>query len=125
MLAIALPMLLAVSAVGLLFEKIPLLRGITGKIAFFFLFGGTIGSSMDQGVFVGLRTLMAGMMEAARAFDPSYAGQYEIGIQFSDSFRNSKTFVWEGIQWSLPAVLENGIWIAAAILFTLMSSLLF
>ena len=123
---ITLPALAFVSALALLFETIPRLRGGLGNIVYFFLFMFLMIFSLDGNTaftdFIGLHWFESQTMVRLYAMLPDYQGGLSIGGVAS---RSVQTFLWEGFYWRMDMVSVRFYWFAVALLVVLLATLLF
>lgn len=98
---LAVPALMWIAALALVFESVPWLRGGFGNVLFFFVWvGGLVGTMEAFGEFSGLdpfgmATLLPALKAQVHALDPSYQGGLLIGG--SGSGEAARTFVWQGL----------------------------
>ncbi|NOH03380.1 MAG: hypothetical protein HND47_16160 [Chloroflexi bacterium] len=128
-----LPMMLVISALAVLFESIPFLRGGFGNIVYgvfwLFLLIATIAGSESMGRLrvtndpMGMTPIVFSMLEAAREEYPEVQSGFAIGgITVQGPI---KTFVWNGAQWTMKTILGRALWIVVAIGLAMFSALLF
>lgn len=132
----ALPYLLVISAVTVLFEVTPLLRGAFGNVAYFFLWNIilvlTIAPSQIPGEQMngtndlpGITQLFDDMMhEIPAGMDASHE-RVALGIQITDDSRHRGTFVWSGMDWTAGVMLARLIWVGLALGIVLFATPIF
>ncbi|MGA9356144.1 MAG: hypothetical protein WBV46_20830 [Terriglobales bacterium] len=131
----ALPAVALTSALAILFETIPGLRGGVGNVIYFFVWIGLLaipGSSVDkaQGVtrsvyfrdFTGIVSIMGQMQQDLKAIAPDYKNGAELTIGNQSA---SKKFLWNGLRPN-PALYESRLAsLAAAVAIALIAALFF
>lgn len=127
-LLLSLPALALTAALGLLFETIRLLRGGFGNVAWFFLWGLTIGlpGAIDAPRFdpFGLWTVFRSVVPAARATIPGYEDAFSLTVA-DRSVRVFPGFHWEGIDWTSGEILLRVAWLAVAFGLVLLAASFF
>jgi hypothetical protein len=124
------------SALAVLFESLPVLRGGIGNVIYFFVWiflltasASTLDkSSASQPVtpytdFTGIATVMGQMMAVLRHLDPSY----DNGASFSVGglMPTTKTFLWTGLAWNADLVLSRFALLGIAVALSLLAALFF
>jgi hypothetical protein len=128
-----LPTMFLISALAVLFEAIPWLRGGFGNILFAVLWLvvliTTISLSESTGQLrptadpLGMTDIIYSMLGSARELYPNVESGFAIaGVIVRGKIQ---TFVWDGIQWTSRAILGRLIWIGVGIGFTLLSAVVF
>ena len=129
----ALPAMFIISALAVLFEAIPWLRGGFGNIVYACLWlivlitsialsesSGSLRATSDP---LGMTPIVYSMLETARVQFPGVESGFAIGgIAVQGP---AQTFVWNGVQWTAQAVLQRFIWIGVAIGLVMLAALLF
>lgn len=121
---ICLPVLAIVAALAVLFECVRWLRGTLGNVLYFFLwvFGLTAGILSPIDV-LGVKALHASMGAACQA---RYADYDLTGLVIGGGIDPIKgTFVWNGMAWNGPLLLQRLAWFGAALLIALAAALVF
>lgn len=131
---LAAPAMLVVSALAVLFEVVPRLRGGLGNVVFFFLWAGGLAAAVPESVVrlpigdvVGMTVVMPSLEQAcARAFPDYQPGRgTTAGISVSPRARAVTRFAYSGVRWT-PAVLARRLaWVAVAALLTVLAAALF
>ncbi len=128
-LIIALPALLLTSAVAVLFETLPVLRGGVGNIAWFFVWA-FLGVALPAitGIHwldpLGNMTMSNSMIEGAYAHIPGYKGDFAFTIA-DKPIEVVQAFRWEGVSWTASQVLLRLAWCGVAIVLVLLAALVF
>jgi hypothetical protein len=105
-----LPILLAISAIAIMFESIKWLKGGLGNVVYFFLWIGSIVQTIESVSGIGaLLDHLEG--EVAERF-PLKQGDTNIGVSISNEANEINTFVWQGIE---PTIMH--LWGALPVLF--------
>ena len=127
------PMMLVISALAVLFESIPWLRGGFGNILYAVLWLivliVTIATSESTGRLrvtndpMGMTPIVFSMLQAGRETYPEIESGFAIGGIAVQS--PIKTFVWNGVQWTVEVILGRVLWIGVAIGLATLSALLF
>lgn len=130
-----LPSLSVISAIAVLFESIPMLRGGFGNVIYFFVWGPGIMASegalliLDSNInpfndFGGLSASMFSIREQliASGVENFYGVSGVIGPLAGEEIVR---FVWSGIDWTAGIFLERLVWIGVAIGIALIASIPF
>jgi len=122
---VALPAMAMTAAIAVLFETLPVLRGGVGNVIYFFAWAAYVGASGVAGVneYVGLGFFMRRMTGALKRIDPSYNGSFV--LQAGPTAHATKTFLWNGVEWTPQVVLGRLQWVAIAIGIAWLSALFF
>ena len=126
---ITLPMMALVAAVAVLFESIAWLRGSFGNVVFFFLFllsywmmAALTFTTLDASSSVlasipeptGTLVIFKSMVIGGQEHIPGYAGGLDLGNP-AEKHDAISTFVWDGIDWTVPLLVGHLFWIGVAI----------
>jgi hypothetical protein len=126
-LLIALPAMALVSALAVLFETIPWLRGGFGNVAYFFLWtaGLSIPMATSAGTldWPGILTMRDSMFSAA-GISPEQRS-FSFSLDVGGPRGPLGTFQWDGLDWTAPIVAGRCIWIAVALVLVMLATLLF
>jgi hypothetical protein len=122
---VALPAMAITAAVAVLFETLPVLRGGVGNVIYFFAWSTYLGLSGVTGVndYLGLGFFMRRMVGALKLIDPSYNGGF--ALQVGPLAHATKTFLWNGVDWTPQLLLGRLQWVAIAIGIAWLSALFF
>ena len=122
---VALPAMAMTAAVTVLFETLPVLRGGVGNVIYFFAWSSYVGVSGATGVndYLGLGFFMRRMVGALKLIDPSYNGNFT--LQAGPTAHATKTFLWNGVEWTPQVLLARLQWVAIAIGIAWLSALFF
>jgi hypothetical protein len=134
-LLITLPALMTTSAIAVLFDSMPVLRGGLGNVAFIFLWGFLLGGNFDRnfdhtrndplGTGVALPSMLAACHEAFPDFDPAHAGvSMGVNVRGEGEWVLS-TFTWNGIDWTLETVLWRLSWVVVGLAIGAMAAIPF
>jgi hypothetical protein len=136
-LLMTLPAMLVISALAVLFEAIPWLRGGGGNVLYFFLWIGLVSTailpSMAAGGqeiiavndLFGMSTLLSDMSRAVRQHFPAYDGRVSVGYEIREGSIALQTFRWEGMAWTPLFALMRVFWIGVATAITFLTALFF
>jgi hypothetical protein len=122
---VALPAMAITAAVAVLFETLPVLRGGVGNVIYFFAWSMYLGVSGVTGAndYLGLGFFMHRMVGALKLIDPSYTGGF--ALQVGPLAHATKTFRWNGVDWTPQVLLGRLQWVAIAIGIAWLSALFF
>jgi hypothetical protein len=122
---VAVPAMAITAAVAVLFETLPVLRGGVGNVIYFFAWSTYLGLSGVTGVndYLGLGFFMRRMVGALKLIDPSYNGGF--ALQVGPLAHATKTFLWNGVDWTPQLLLGRLQWVAIAIGIAWLSALFF
>lgn len=132
---LGLPSLCVISAIAVLFESVPFLRGGLGNVAYFFVWGPGLlaseGSLLVARASVSARNDFGGLSRSIASIRHGLAasgmdiGHGASGVIAPLSGTNVVRFTWSGIDWTAGIFLERLEWIGAAIAIALIASLPF
>jgi len=124
------------AALAVLFETMPGLKGGVGNVVYFFLWIGLIilgepsvvpGARVSHWAplvdYTGLGTLMSQMQRQLHALDPLYRGDASFNV--GPLHPTTKTFLWNGVDWTAPALLGRLMPVVAALLLALLGAIFF
>src|ERR1019366_1766019 len=122
---VALPAMAMTAAIAVLFETLPVLRDGVGNVIYLFAWASYVGASGVAGVndYLGLGFFMRRMVGALKLIDPSYNGNF--ALQAGPTSHATKTFLWNGVEWTPPVLLARLQWVAIAIGIAWLSALFF
>jgi hypothetical protein len=127
-LLLSLPAMAVTAAIAVIFESVRWLRGGFGNIAWFFLWGTSIGLpgalKIPQCDPFGLWTVFESIAPAARAQIPGYKESFSLTIA-DKSARVFPGFAWPGIDWTPEKILWRIGWVAVAFAIVLLAVLFF
>ena len=126
---IALPAMALTSAMAVLFEMLPVLRGGVGNILWFFVwvFGGIALPDLSKNPHLdpmGFAVVSGSMMAAARQVIPGYKNNFALDMSTAH-VQLAKGLVWQGVEWTRQIVELRLAWFAAAIVIALLAALFF
>ncbi len=122
---IALPSMLLTASVAVLFETLPGLRGGVGNVIYFFLWTGAIATGatgFDDPT--GLQLLYRSARKTLLPIDPSSAEHFNFSLTIGGE-RAAKTFLWNGLNWTVNMLLMRLLWIGVACGIALVASFFF
>lgn len=122
---VGLPCMAFIAAVAVLFETIPFLRGGIGNVIYFFAWGAGLGYGIEHRIddLAGVNLIARNMQDVLRTIDPTY--KTDMSLTIANNVSITKSFVWNGVDWTAPIVLHRLIWVMAAIAVALLASLFF
>jgi hypothetical protein len=126
---IALPAMALTSAMAVLFEMLPVLRGGVGNILWFFVwvFGGIALPDLSKNPRLdpmGFAVVSSSMMAAARQVIPGYKNNFALDISTAH-VQLATGLRWQGVEWTRQIVELRFAWFAAAIVIALLAALFF
>jgi hypothetical protein len=124
-LLIALPAMFITASLALLFETLPVLRGGVGNVVYFFAwtFGLAAGSQNGFDDPTGLNVLAISTRHALERINPggrNSSFSLTIGGEHA-----TRTFLWNGVDWTLHLVAWRLIWVAAGLGCAVLASIFF
>jgi hypothetical protein len=125
-LLMALPSMFVTGSLALLFETLPVLRGGVGNVIYFFvwsfgLVGGVVSGFDDP---AGIRILAISMRQAMERINPG--GGKNAGFSLTIAgVRATRTFLWNGVDWTLHDVAWRLMWVAVGFGVALLASVFF
>jgi hypothetical protein len=126
---IALPAMLLTSAVAVLFETLPVLRGGAGNVVWFFVWA-FLGVALPAITGIkwldplGNMTMSSSMMEGAWAHIPGYEGGFSFTIS-DKPVPVVQSFRWPGVDWTASLILQRLAWCGVAVVFVLFAAMVF
>ena len=127
---IAMPLMMLVAAIAVLFETIPFLQGGFGNMVYFFLFIITLPIFMENDTLqkipalepTGLGLLSDQMSTAVTKLYSDYDGTFTLGGGMTPA---ATTFVWEGVHWTADILFMRFAIILIAFALTFLGALFF
>jgi hypothetical protein len=121
----ALPTMLLTSAVAVLFETVPGLRGGLGNVVYFFAWTaflalGATGTDDPSG----LQLLYRSARNELEKISPANSDNFHFSLTIGGQ-QAVRTFPWNGIEWTSQVVLMRVLWIATAIGISILASMFF
>ncbi|MBV8491248.1 MAG: hypothetical protein JO199_12030 [Candidatus Eremiobacteraeota bacterium] len=129
----ALPLMTFISAIAVLFEVLPVLRGGIGNIVYFFLWlfllstsdlGSQLGTKRPVLDAFGMGTLSNGAWEALKRVDPNRRPT-EIGLIVGGSHHAAKLFHYDGMQFGMGVYAQRLSLVVLAFLVVVIAALVF
>lgn len=124
-LLIALPCMLLTAAVPVLFETLPVLRGGVGNVIYFFVWTAAIAlgaNGLDDPT--GLQLLYRSTRKALETIVPSSNKNFHFSLTIGGE-QATRTFPWNGIEWTSQVLLMRLVWIGTAVALALAASVFF
>jgi hypothetical protein len=126
---IALPAMLLTAAVAVLFETLPILRGGTGNVVWFFVWAFLgVALSAITGIEwldpLGNMAMASSMRAGAFAHIPGYTGSFAFTIA-DKPVEVVQSFRWEGVPWTASQILLRLAWCGVAIALALLAAAVF
>jgi hypothetical protein len=129
-----LPSMAVISALAVLFETIPWLRGTFGNVVYFILWlvllivsAANMPSPQQVGEpandLWGIQVILSRMIKDTAAAFPGYQGSVAIGATTLPA--PLQTFTWNGIHWTAEVILGRMLWLGAALGIALLAALPF
>ncbi len=124
---ISMPAMFITGAIALLFETLPVLRGGAGNVVYFFVWTFGLAAGAESRRFddaVGIHIFSNSTQQALERLNPA-AGKVT-GFSLSiGSDRASRTFLWNGVDWTLHLVAWRLLWIGFGLGLALLASVFF
>jgi hypothetical protein len=126
---VALPAMLLTAAVTVLFETLPVLRGGTGNVVWFFVWA-FLGVSLPAITGIewldplGNMTMASSMKQGAWAHIPGYQGGFAFTIA-DKPVQVVQSFRWEGVPWTASQILLRLAWCGVAFVLVLLAAAVF
>jgi hypothetical protein len=123
---VALPAMFVTASLAVLFETLPILRGGVGNVLYFFLwiFEIVLGDQAHVDDPSGIQLLYRSTREALAAVDPSTPGHFNFELTIG-GMRATRTFVWNGIDWTPHVIAVRLLWVAIGGGLALFASIFF
>jgi ABC-type transport system involved in multi-copper enzyme maturation permease subunit len=127
-LALTLPSMAFVAALALLFETNSWSRGGVGNAVYFFLWmAGLVIPLLLHNIWLdwsGIMTIAESMGDGVRAINPAYNGDFSFTTQPLPE-GGLRTFVWSGIEWTMPLALVRLLWMVFSLGVVALGSVFF
>jgi hypothetical protein len=123
---LSLPAMAVVAACAVLFETLPVLRGGFGNVVWFFAWTGLMPAAIELPGYpdpFGLGAVSSKLFDAVRERFGRTDRSFTLGALKTE--RHTRTFVWEGMDWTAPVVLKQLAWLLVAAGIALLASLFF
>ncbi|HUE42935.1 MAG TPA: hypothetical protein VMP12_05190 [Candidatus Sulfotelmatobacter sp.] len=126
---IALPAMLLTAAVAILFETLPVLRGGTGNVVWFFVWAFLgVALAAVTGIEwldpLGNMAMASSMKQGAWAHIPGYQGGFAFTIA-DKPVQVVQSFRWEGVPWTASQILLRLAWCGVAIVLVFLAAAVF
>lgn len=124
---VALPAMAVVSAMAILFETAPVLRGGAGNVIYFFVWAALLSVPIQTRLpdMTGIGVFMNSMEQAVRAVDPAWQRSFMLSLGSTDFGATGNTVLWTGLQWDAPLLLGRLLWLVVAVGLTALAALFF
>lgn len=127
---IAVPSLLVLSSLTVLFDVVPGLKGVIGNMIFFgiWIFFSIVSIALPNSFFdvYGLDMIRSDMVKEAAIEYPFIAESKEGGsFGYYPTEGKIATFNWQGVDWDSHIIIQRIIWLLIAIIIILLSSIVF
>ena len=122
----ALPAMFVTGSLALLFETLPVLRGGVGNVIYFFVwtFGIAAGAQSSLDDPAGIRILEISTRQALEKMNPGSGKNSGFSLTIGGEHA-SRTFFWNGIEWTLHIVAWRLLWVAVGFGVALLASVFF
>jgi len=123
-LLITMPAMAITAALAVLFETLPLLASGLGNVAYFFVWIAGLAASAGTRISdpTGLQVIFQSTRAVLSKIDPSHKDSFGLTI---GGERAVRTFLWNGVDWTVPTVLSRVLWVGVAVALALVASLFF
>lgn len=125
-LLIALPAMFVTGSLALLFETLPILRGGVGNVIYFFVWtsglAAGVQSSFDDPAGIGI--LEISTRQAMERMNPGGGKNSAFSLTIGGEHA-SRTFLWNGVDWTLHVVAWRLTWVAVGLGVALLASVFF
>jgi hypothetical protein len=122
---LALPTMLLTASVAVLFETLPILRGGSGNVIYFFAWTAFLALSangFDDPS--GLQLLYRSARSALQTIYPSNSKNFSFSLTIGGQ-RAVRSFLWNGFDWNAQVLLTRLLWVSVAAAIALLASLFF
>jgi hypothetical protein len=125
---LALPTMALTAAVAILFESLPILRGGTGNVIWFFAFCFGLGLPEITGKrwldLTGMMNVSESMMAAARQAIPGYKNDFELTVS-PGHVQVAEALRWPGLHWTGEELALRLGWLLTACVIALLAAVFF
>ncbi len=127
MIYVTVPYILVLSALTILFDVVPLLKGACGNTIIFVIWIGlssvSVASPGNYFDLFGMGVLLHAMLEGAKLYFPHLPDAASFGYYKANT--DLPTFTWSGMQWDKDFLSSRLIWVIAALLIVQVSVIIF
>jgi hypothetical protein len=125
-LLIALPAMFITGSIALLFETLPVLRGGVGNVIYFFVWVFALSSAAETGVddATGIQILTKSTRQALQRMNLGDGKSSRFSLTVG-GMHASKTFLWQGVDWTPHLLAWRLIWIAIGLGLAVLASVFF
>ena len=108
------------------FETVPVLRGGVGNVIYFFLWTFALAAGVQSGFDdpAGVRVLEKSTRQAMERVNPGSAANSGFSLTIGGE-RASRTFLWNGVDWTLRGVGSRLLWVVVGLGVALLASVFF
>jgi len=125
-LLIALPAMFVTGSLALLFETVPVLRGGVGNVIYFFVWTFGLAAGVQNGFDdpAGIRILETSTRQAMERMNPGSGKNSAFSLTIGGEHA-TRTFLWNGVDWTLHGVTSRLMWVVAGLGVALLASVFF
>ena len=123
---IALPAMFVTGSLALLFETLPVLRGGVGNVIYFFVWTFGLAAGAESGLDdpAGVRVLETSTRQALERLNPGSGKNSAFSLTIGGEHA-TRTFLWNGVDWTLHGVTSRLMWVAVGLGFAVLASVFF
>jgi hypothetical protein len=126
---IALPVMIFIAGIAILFESIRWLRGGFGNVLYFFLWGIMLAVPIENDItaadLVFIKPVQQSMVADMIQKYPDYKGGFSLSAGHKESSMNYPTFQWTGMKWNSESVGLRFAWFGYAMVLAVFAALSF
>jgi len=125
-LLISLPAMFVTGSLALLFETLPVLRGGVGNVIYFFVWTFGLAAGVESSVEdpAGIRILETSTRQALERMNPGGGKNSAFSLTIGGEHA-SRTFLWNGVDWTPQVVAWRLEWVAAGLGLAVLASVFF
>lgn len=120
------PAIFVTASLALLFETLPVLRGGVGNVIYFFVWTLVLAMGAETGIDdpAGIHILSNSTQQALRRMNLSAGKDTNFSLTIGGGHA-SRTFLWNGVDWTLHVLLWRLLWVAAGLGLALLGAVFF